>query len=190
MRHVVAVLGYGPEVTPWIEEYILSVVQFLRVREQGFVSLAVLCGGRTFASNPRSEADVMEGLLMRCAEGVVALPPIIRDDASITTVQNLEALASIMRSTHKAGAEFLTIFCSRSHECKVYSLASRILYLDVEVGGISVVGIPGLSSSARQGRINRFFQDWVARPTELVALHWPQLRRLLEARRRQVIKWR
>lgn len=188
MRHIVAVLGYGPNITPWVKEYILSVVQFLRVRELGSVSFVVLSGGRTYASHSRSEADVMEGLLMRCADGVLALPPIIRDDESITTIQNLEALARIIRETGGGGADDVTIFCARSHEQKVHSLAIRIL--DVDGEKISVVGIPGLSASARQGRMNRLFQNWVVRPVELAALHWHPLRRLLEYRREQAIKWR
>ena len=188
MRHIVAVLGYGPIITPWVKEYILSVAQFLKVREPDSVSSVVLSGGRTYASNSRSEADVMEGLLMRFADGVLALPPIIRDDESITTIQNLEALARIIKETGEGGVDDVTIFCSYSHEHKVRSLATRIL--DVDGENVLVVGIPGLSVSARQGRMNRFFQDWVVRPVELVALHWHPLRRLLEARRRQVIKWR
>lgn len=188
MRHIVAVLGYGPIVTPWMEEYILSVVHFLKTHESGSISLLVLSGGRTYASNPRSEADMMEGLVMRSAEGVLALPPIIRDEESITTIQNLEALARIIQDTRSDEAESVTIFCSRSHRDKVRSLAFRIL--DMEKEDISVLDVPGYSTSARRGRVNGMFQSWVIRPAELLALRCLPLRRLLEARRRQVIKWR
>ncbi|MEX0916728.1 MAG: ElyC/SanA/YdcF family protein [Candidatus Spechtbacterales bacterium] len=182
MRRVVAVLGYGPNETDWLREYVASVADYLTGVATDFV---VLCGGRTCASVEATEAESMERLLRKSYTADIR---VLRDEESITTTQNLEALARILLEECPEGVSSVQIFCASSHERKVRALAGRIL--NVPPKEIVVTGVRGRSATVRQGRINALFQNWIARPTELIALHVPALRRLLEARRRQVIKWR
>jgi hypothetical protein len=156
MKTVVAVLGYGCNLSADMKEYLDKALSFIKKKE---VDLVICCGGKT---NRRTAPGISESSVM-----VAYLKPKISteihyEEISTTTAKNLEQIKQI-KIFRGFSEHHLVIFCNEAHKCKVNYLSKRILGFSPEL----------ITHDLTKSFVKKTFQLFVASPLSIAAHHFP-----------------
>jgi len=167
---LVVVLGYGCHLTEPMRKYLDYVVSFVSTND---VAAVVTTGGYT---NRKSAPGVSEAGMMAAylkEQGITV--PIILEENSVTTNENLHGVARIMREQQLTNKRVI-IFCDNARNLKVKILARLIL------GRWPKTKTYGLT----KGLIPKIKQLVIATPLDILASQFPFFEKM-ELRRKEHI---
>lgn len=167
---LVVVLGYGCHLTEPMKNYLDSVISFV---ERNGVTAIVATGGYTNRKSAPgiSEAGMMASYLKECGVKI----PIILEETSVTTNENLRSVGRIIRERRLA-VQRVVIFSDSARSFKVKVLARLILGRWPEVRTYELT----------KGLVAKFKQIFVATPLDVLASQFPLFEKM-ELRRKEHI---
>lgn len=166
----VCVLGYGCHLHKKMERYLQTIVHFIHTHP---VEKVILSGGYT---NPISAPGISEAAMMRRYLIERVKVPIILEEASRTTTENLQHINKLFIIKHQKKDKTLVVFCDTARKSKVRILG-RIIF-----GFTPKIQTYSLTTSL----LSHIKQIFIATPLACLALYVPFLNKL-EIKRRQAI---
>lgn len=154
---LVVVLGYGCHLTEPMKNYLNSVVSFVTTNS---VAAIVVTGGYTNRKSAPgiSEAGMMASYLKECE----IKTPIILEESSVTTNENLRSVARIIRQRCLAGQRVI-IFSDGARRFKVNILARLILGHWPEIRTYELT----------KGLVAKLKQIFIATPLDVLVSQFP-----------------